>query len=160
MLKPAFKNGISFLKKFDFTYDILIFPDQLQYALGLVKLFPDQKFVIDHLAKPYIKSGEISQWKNEIEKFIELENVYCKISGMVTEADWKNHSLQTLKPYLDVTTETFGTERIMFGSDWPVCLVAASYSEVLKIVQEYFLSFSKNEQEEIFSSNAITFYNL
>ncbi|HEX5151259.1 MAG TPA: amidohydrolase family protein [Parafilimonas sp.] len=159
MLKPSFKNGISLLHKFDFTYDILIFPDQLQYALELVQLFPDQKFVIDHLAKPYIKSEEIEQWKSDIEQFRQHENVYCKISGMVTEADWKNHSLQTFKPYLDVVTATFGTKRLMFGSDWPVCLVAASYENVLGTALEYFSSFSPSEQEDIFSNNATIFYN-
>ena len=160
MLKPSFKNGISLLSKFNFTYDILIFPDQLQYALELVKFFPDQKFVIDHLAKPYIKSGEIEQWKDDIEQFRQHENVYCKISGMVTEADWKEHSLQTFSPYLDIVTETFGTKRLMFGSDWPVCLVAASYENVLGTVREYFSSFSAPEREDIFRNNATIFYNL
>ena len=160
MLKPSFKNGISLLSKFDFAYDILIFPDQLQYALELVKFFPDQKFVIDHLAKPYIKSGEIEQWKDDIEQFRQHENVYCKISGMVTEADWKEHSLQTFSPYLDIVTETFGTKRLMFGSDWPVCLVAASYENVLGTVREYFSSFSAPEREDIFRNNATIFYNL
>lgn len=160
MLQPSFKNGISLLNKFDFTYDILIFPDQLQYAFELVKLFPDQKFVIDHLAKPYIKSGEIQQWKKDIQLFAECENVYCKVSGMVTEAAWNNHSSQTFKPYLDVVTATFGTKRIMFGSDWPVCLVAAQYNKVLQIVKDYFYSFTNNEQADIFSNNAVQFYNL
>jgi len=160
MLKPSFKNGISLLSKFDFTYDILIFPDQSRHALELVKIFPDQKFVIDHLAKPYIKSGEIEQWKNDMEQFRQHENVYCKISGMVTEADWKDHSLQTFKPYLDVVTATFGTKRLMFGSDWPVCLVAASYNKVLQMVKDYFASFSENQQADIFCNNAVEFYNL
>ncbi len=160
MLKPAFKNGISKLQQFNFTYDILIFADQLQYVFELVKLFPDQKFVIDHLAKPYIKSKKIEEWQKDMEQFKQHENVYCKISGMVTEADWKHHSLQTFKPYLDVITETFGTKRIMFGSDWPVCLVAASYENVLQIVKNYFTSFSLSEQEDIFSNNATIFYDL
>ena len=160
MLKPAFKNGISLLSKFNFTYDILIFPDQLEYALELVKLFPEQKFVIDHLAKPYIKSGEIAQWKKDMEAFKKCENVYCKISGMVTEADWKNFSGETFKPYLDVVTTTFGTKRLMFGSDWPVCLVAASYENVLQIVKNYFSSYSSEEKNDIFCNNAIEFYGL
>lgn len=160
MLQPAFKNGISLLKKFDFTYDILIYPDQLKYALELTSSFPDQKFIIDHLAKPYIRSGEIEQWKKDIEVFKSHENVYCKISGMVTEANWNDHSLQIFKPYLDIVTETFGTKRIMFGSDWPVCLVAASYTEVLEITQHHFSSFSINEQLDIFCINAVTFYEL
>jgi len=160
MLNPSFKNGISLLNKFDFAYDILIFPDQLPYALELIKLFPDQKFVIDHLAKPYIKSGEIEQWKNDIEGLKSFENVYCKISGMVTEADWKDHSLQTFEPYLDIVMATFGTKRLMFGSDWPVCLVAASFNKVLQMVKDYFTSFSANQQADIFYNNAVEFYNL
>jgi L-fuconolactonase len=160
MLKPAFEKGIALLNKFDFTYDILIFPDQLQYALELVQLFPGQKFVIDHLAKPYIRSGEIDQWKKDIELFKQHKNVYCKISGMVTEADWKNFTADTFKPYLDIVTSTFGTNRIMFGSDWPVCLVAASYEKVLEIAQDYFSTFSVNEKDDIFYNNAVAFYNL
>jgi L-fuconolactonase len=160
MLKPAFKNGIGKLHAFSFTYDILIFPDQLRYALELVKLFPGQKFVIDHLAKPYIRSGDIEQWQKDMKPFKQYENVYCKLSGMVTEADWDNHSLQTFKPYLDVATSTFGIKRLMYGSDWPVCLVAASYEKVLQIVAEYFSSFSTDERNDIFYNNAVNFYNL
>ncbi len=160
MLQSSFKNGISLLQKFNFTYDILIFPDQLKYALELAETFSDQKFVIDHLAKPYIKTKEIASWKNEIQKFKSCSNVYCKISGMVTEADWNNYSLQTFKPYLDVVTETFGTKRIMFGSDWPVCLVAASYEQVLQIATDYFSSFTSNEKNNIFYNNAVEFYSL
>ncbi|HYJ64903.1 MAG TPA: amidohydrolase family protein [Parafilimonas sp.] len=161
MLEPAFKNGVSLLNKFQFAYDILIYPDQLQFAFELVKIFSEQKFVIDHIAKPYIKSGEIEQWKKDIEKFKPCENVYCKISGMVTEAEWNNHSLQTFKPYLDVVVETFGTKKIMYGSDWPVCLVAAaSYNEVYKIAEQYFSAFSKDDQEDVFENNPMRFYNL
>jgi L-fuconolactonase len=160
MLKPAFVNGIGKLQEFNFTYDILIFPDQLQYALELVKLFPDQKFVIDHLAKPYIRSGEIEQWQKDISQFRQYENVYCKISGMVTEADWKHFSLQTFKPYLDVAVSTFGTKRLMYGSDWPACLVAASYENVLSLALHYFSSFSDSEQEDVFKNNAVRFYDL
>jgi L-fuconolactonase len=161
MLELAFKKGISLLNKFDFTYDILIYPDQLRFAFELVKIFPQQKFIIDHIAKPYIKSGEIEQWKSDIQKFKPCENVSCKISGMVTEAAWNNYSAETFKPYLDVVVETFGTNRIMYGSDWPVCLVAASsYKEVYKIAEEYFSSFSKDKQQDIFGNNAISFYNL
>ena len=160
MLTPAFKDGINCLSKHNFTYDILIYPDQLVYALALAVRFPNQKFVIDHLAKPYIRFEEIEQWKKDIEAFKICQNVYCKISGMVTEADWNNYSLQTFQPYLDVVTETFGTKKIMFGSDWPVCLVAASYDKVLQIVKDYFSAFSQDEQTDIYSNNAITFYNL
>lgn len=160
MLKPDFKRGISYLNKYGYTYDILIFPDQLPYILELVDEFPDQKFVIDHLAKPYIKDGKIYEWKNDMEEMAEHENVHCKVSGMVTEADWKNWKQEDFIPYLDVVTEAFGIDRLMFGSDWPVCLVAAEYKDVVKIIKDYFSSFTENEQNKVFGLNAIKFYNI
>ena len=124
MLQPSFMNGISLLKKYNFTYDILVFTDQLQHSLELVKAFPEQPFVIDHIAKPCIKDKKIDNWKKDIQAIAKLENVYCKISGMVTEADWKQWEKNDLTPYMDTVVEAFGTDRIMYGSDWPVCLVA------------------------------------
>lgn len=160
MLHESFKRGIGSLKKYDFTYDILIFPDQLQYAKKLVAEFPDQKFVIDHLGKPCIKFKKISNWKKDIKEIAQYENLHCKISGFVTEANWHHWNEEDFRPYIDVVVESFGTNRILFGSDWPVCLVAAKYEEVLEIVKKYFFSFSKNEQEKFFGQNAIEFYNL
>ncbi|QEC69382.1 amidohydrolase family protein [Panacibacter ginsenosidivorans] len=160
MVKPAFKHGISLLNKYNYAYDILIFPDQLKYAYELVKAFPDQRFVIDHIAKPYIKDKKIDEWKKDISLFNNCANVYCKISGMVTEADWKQWKKEDFAPYLDAVVETFDTDRIMFGSDWPVCLVAASYEKMLGLVQNYFAFFSKDEQDAFFGGNAIQFYNL
>jgi len=160
MLKPEFMNGIGKLEKYEFTYDILICADQLKYIPEFVGAFMNQKFVIDHLAKPGIKNRDITEWKKEMEKIARFENVYCKISGMVTEADWKNWRQEDFIPYLDVVIEAFGPNRIMYGSDWPVCLVAASYEEMLGIVEEYFSSFSGTEQELFFGRNAIQFYNL
>ncbi|MBL7741955.1 MAG: amidohydrolase family protein [Chitinophagaceae bacterium] len=160
MLQPSFMNGIRLLKKYDFTYDILIFPDQLKHTLQFVKAFPDQLFVIDHIAKPYIKDKKINDWKQDIVAFAEYENVYCKISGMVTEADWKRWGPEDFNPYLEVVVNTFGIGRIMYGSDWPVCLVAASYEKMQGIVKDYFSSFSQNEQDLLFGGNAIKFYHL
>lgn len=160
MLKPAFKRGIGLLSKYGFTYDILIFPDQLKYTTELVREFPDQKFVIDHIAKPAIKKGEIKEWKKDIEAVAQYENVYCKISGMVTEADWKKWKYADIKPCIDTVVEYFGTKRIMYGSDWPVCLVSSGYDEMLGIVKKYFSSFSINEQKLFFGGNAMKFYNL
>ncbi len=160
MIRPAFMNGISMLEKFNFTYDILIFADQLKYIPEFVAAFPNQKFVIDHIAKPEIKDRRIAEWRNEITEIAGHENVYCKISGMVTEANWKTWRKENFHPYLDTIIEAFGPRRIMYGSDWPVCLVAASYEQVLNIVQEYFSSFSQTEQELFFGTNAIEFYNL
>lgn len=160
MLKGAFMNGISKLQKFGFTYDILIFPDQLKYAAELVHAFPNQKFVIDHIAKPAIKDHLIEDWKKDIRALAGYENLYCKISGMVTEADWKNWKQADFYPYMDTVVEAFGTSRIMFGSDWPVCLVAASYKQMFEIVKVYFENFSEIEKEKFYGGNAIQFYNL
>ena len=115
MLKPDFCLGISKLEQFGFTYDILIFPDQLQFVPQLLNKFPNQKFVIDHLAKPYIKDKKILGWKQEIQAIANFENVYCKVSGMVTEAHWKNWNGQDFRPYLDVVFSSFGAKRLMFG---------------------------------------------
>ena len=160
MLRPAFKNGISKLQKYGFTYDILIFPNHLRNAARLVAEFPGQSFVIDHLAKPYIKAGDIEGWRKDMQAVAKFSNVSCKVSGMVTEADWKSWKKEDFKPYLDVVVETFGTGRLLFGSDWPVCLCAASYADVVGIVEDYFSSFSQSERAAVWGGNAMKFYNL
>ena len=126
----------------------------------MVAAFPDQKFVVDHIAKPNIKEQKVDDWEKEITRLAQFENLYCKISGLVTEADWKDWKSDDFKNYLDIVIETFGTDRILFGSDWPVCLLAASYSETLGLVKDYFSSFTKGEQEQFFGGNAIQFYNI
>lgn len=158
--KPEFVNGISALGKFNYTYDILIFPHHLEKALELTKKFPNQKFVIDHLAKPDIKSADYGPWARNISDFSELDNVSCKVSGMVTEANWSRWKPSDFHPYLEKITETFGIDRMMYGSDWPVCLVAAEYAEVYDIAAIFFSSFSENEQAKIFGGNASQFYGL
>ncbi|WP_018612614.1 amidohydrolase family protein [Segetibacter koreensis] len=160
MLRPSFMHGVGLLHKYNFTYDILIFPDQLQHSYQFVKAFPDQPFVIDHIAKPYIKAKKIDDWKKDISAIASCENVFCKVSGMMTEADWKLWKKEDFTPYLDVVTEAFGPNRIMYGSDWPVCLVAASYEKMREVVEDYFSSFSENEKSLIFGENAIYFYSL
>jgi L-fuconolactonase len=160
MLRPAFKNGISLLQEFGFTYDILVYPDQLPFVRTFVAAFPEQKFIIDHLAKPYIRDRKIGEWKEHMQALAVYEQVYCKISGMVTEADWTQWTKADFTPYLDVVVEAFGIDRVVFGSDWPVCLVAAPYEVVLELVAEYFAAFSPDEQARFFGGNAIRFYNL
>jgi L-fuconolactonase len=160
MLEPDFKRGINLLHKYGFTYDILIFPDQLKYAAQLAQEFPNQKFVLDHIAKPDIKNGKIDEWATDINSLAANKNVYCKVSGMVTEADWHNWTNATFTKYLDVIFNAFGTGRVMFGSDWPVCLVAAEYASMNAIVSEYTQQFSAAEQDMIFGMNAVQFYNL
>lgn len=160
MLRPAFKRGIAALREFGFAYDILIYADQLPYIPEFVSSFPEQKFVIDHIAKPNIKEKQFEDWQKHMKAAAQHENVSCKISGMVTEADWQHWKKEDFTPYVDTVVEAFGADRIMFGSDWPVCLVAASYAEVVNIVKEYFTSFSATEQDKFFGQNAIRFYNL
>jgi L-fuconolactonase len=160
MLRPAFKNGISLLQRFGFSYDILIYPDQLPFVRTFVAAFPEQRFVIDHIAKPYIRDKKIEEWKEHMQALAQYEQVYCKISGMVTEADWKQWTKADFTPYLDVVVEAFGPHRVVFGSDWPVCLVAAPYEAVLQVATDYFSSFSQSEQENFFGGNATRFYNL
>ncbi|MEO7992051.1 MAG: amidohydrolase family protein [Chryseolinea sp.] len=160
MLQTEFRRGISLLRNYNFTFDLLVLPDQLKYTSDFVKLFPDQPFVLNHLAKPNIKEKEISSWRRDIIALARHENVYCKLSGMVTEADWHTWQPSDFIPYLDVVVESFGMKRLMFGSDWPVCLLAGSYERMLKVVTNYFSSFSRDEQELFFGGNAIQFYKL
>ncbi len=160
MLRKDFQNGISLLEKYGFTYDILIFPNQLEAALQTIKNFPNQKFVVDHIAKPRIKEGIIEPWGHLMGQIAACDNVWCKISGMVTEADWQNWSKDDFTPYLDLVLGAFGTDRIMFGSDWPVCLLAGKYEEVKGVVDDYFQGFSDNEKSKIFGENAAAFYEI
>jgi L-fuconolactonase len=165
MLKPEFLRGIEALHKYNFTYDILIYPDQLRFTQQLIAKFPGQKFVIDHLAKPYIKGKRINdpmnaQWKKDIQEVAKYENVWCKISGFVTEADIANWKEEDFTPYFDVVVASFGIDRIMFGSDWPVCLAGVEYHALVNMVDNYFSPFTKNEKEKFFGNNAISFYNL
>lgn len=160
MLRPAFLNGINLLKKYGYTYDILILPDQLKYTAELVAHFPDQLFVIDHLAKPDIKNKEIAGWEKDIKAVAKFDNVFCKVSGMVTEADFKNWKPADFYAYLHVVVDAFGMDRLLFGSDWPVCKVAADYDQVVGIVAAYFSTFSQDEQQSFFGGNAVKFYNI
>lgn len=160
MLKPAFLHGISQLATLGITYDILIFPDQLQFIPEFVSKFPDLNFVIDHIAKPDIKGGQIGDWKRGMELVALYENVSCKISGMVTEADLQLWKPADFTPYLDVVVDVFGMNRTMYGSDWPVCLAAGNYTRVLDVVKSYFSAFSVHEQDLFFGQNASRFYGL
>lgn len=160
MLRHAFLNGIKTLKSFDYTYDILVFPQHLKNTYKLVKQIPEQRFVIDHIAKPDIRNNKIEEWKKDLSVFRGLPNVYCKISGMVTETKWKEWRQDDFNIYLDTVVEIFGTNRIMYGSDWPVCTLSASYTDMYNIVNDYFSSFSKQEQDNFFGLNAKRFYRL
>jgi L-fuconolactonase len=160
VVQPDFMRGISRLQEFGFTYDILIYPRQLPAAIELVGKFPGQRFVVDHLAKPEIKTKNIATWARHLGDIARSANVYCKLSGLVTEADWRRWTPTDFDPYLEVVFEAFGADRLMFGSDWPVCLLAASYQQVKQIVEEYLDRKAPTEREKIFGANAIRFYDL
>ncbi len=160
LLRPNFLRGISFLEKYEYTYDILVFPHQLGAVLEFVKHFPHQKFVIDHIAKPYIKDGFYHGWATLMKEIAKHENVHCKVSGMITEADYNNWTAEQLHPYMYLVLEAFGTERLMYGSDWPVCLVAGNYGQVKDTVVDFIKTLSATEQNAIMGQNAVEFYNL
>lgn len=160
LLRPEFLRGISYLEKYDYTYDILIFPHQLGAALEFVKHFPHQKFVIDHIAKPYVIDGFYEGWAVLMKEIAKHENVFCKLSGMITEADYKKWTAEEFYPYMELVLNAFGAERIMYGSDWPVCLVAGDYGQVMKLVTKFIEKLNASEQRAIMGLNALEFYNL
>ncbi len=160
LMRPDFLRGISLLEKYSYVYDILVFPHQLAAALEFVKQFPNQKFVIDHIAKPYIKDGFFEGWAVLMKEIAQHENVHCKLSGMITEADYKTWTPQQISPYMDWVLNAFGADRIMYGSDWPVCLVAGNYGQVKQLVADFIAPLSDDEKKTITGGNAIKFYNL
>ena len=160
MLRPDFIKGMAKLVQYNLAYDLLIFPKHLRNALELVRLFPDQRFVLDHISKPLIKAGALDPWQEDLTALASQPNVWCKISGMVTEADHKHWKYEDFLPYLDTVMKAFGTERIMLGSDWPVCRLAGEYNEVMDIPARYFEKLDPAEKEKIFSLNCLDCYEL
>lgn len=160
MLRPEFRRGLAALCQHGFTYDLLVLPDQLGYAAELAQAFPTQPFVLDHLAKPLIKAGELEPWRRDIQALAVHENVLCKVSGMVTEADWQLWQPADFRTYLDVVFEAFGTGRVLFGSDWPVCNVAGGYGHMHALVADYVARLSATEQAGFWGDNATRFYRL
>ena len=160
MLRADFDNGISNLADFGLAYDILIFERHLPQAIRLVDRHPAQVFVLDHIAKPRIGEGILSPWRENMRELARRANVYCKISGMATEADWQHWSSAQLRPYCDVVLEAFGPRRLMFGSDWPVCLLACDYRRWKDVVREFIASLSAAEQACIMGQTAIEAYRL
>jgi L-fuconolactonase len=158
--RQEFHRGIKQLTSLDLTYDILIHEHQLIEAARFVDQHPHQRFVLDHAAKPKISKSELEPWRNNLRALAQRSNVFCKISGLVTEADWQHWSLQSLRPYLDVCVEAFGPHRLLAGSDWPVCLVASSYAQWWELLTLYFADFSETEIRRIFAETAIDIYRL
>jgi L-fuconolactonase len=160
LARENFVKGVAQLRAFGFTYDILIYPKQLPAAVELVGRLPEQRFVIDHLAKPEIKARKTEPWAAQMREIAQNRNVFCKISGLVTEADWKHWKADDFKPYLDVIFDAFAADRLMFGSDWPVCLLAATYHQVILLIEEYTKGYSEADKEKLFGGNAARFYGL
>jgi L-fuconolactonase len=160
MLRDDFNAGVTLLADHDLVYDILILERQLPQAIEFVDRHPNQVFVLDHVAKPRIRDNVISPWRENIVKLARRENVYCKISGMVTEADYHAWTPQQLEPYVDLVLDCFGARRLMFGSDWPVCLVATGYANWVNLVRGFIAELSPSEQSEIMGGTARRAYTL
>jgi L-fuconolactonase len=160
ILRKDFNAGISALAGSGLVYDILIYERHLPATIEFVDRHPNQIFVLDHLAKPQIKSRVLEPWKSNLFELAKRENVYCKLSGMVTEADWTNWTTNDLRPYAEAALEAFGPGRLMFGSDWPVCLLSCDYSKWFQVTQELFAGLSASEKELVFGEVASKVYSL
>jgi L-fuconolactonase len=160
LVREDFMRGVQQLQRFRYTYDILIYPQQLSAAIELVEKIPEQRFVLDHMAKPQLRSGEIQQWAKQMRAISTNQNIYCKASGLITESHWHNWRDFNFTPYLDVVFEAFGPDRIMFGSDWPVCLLAGKYQDVKTLLSTYVQDLPLEQQKKIFGQNAVSFYGL
>jgi L-fuconolactonase len=158
--EPSVVRGLRELGARGLTYDLLVHTRHLKHAFEAVSQCPDTRFVIDHMAKPPIKGGDIGEWARELKPLAAFPKVSCKLSGLVTEANWSNWHVEDLKPYVETALEYFGPERLMFGSDWPVCLLAATYERVLDAFQKLLAHLNEGERRRIFSDNAVEFYRL
>jgi L-fuconolactonase len=160
MERADFNRGITVLHEFDLVYDLLIFERHLPKAIEFVDRHPQQRFVLDHIAKPRIAAGEIEPWRENLRELARRENVSCKLSGLVTEADFHNWTPAQLRPYAETVLEAFGAERVLFGSDWPVCLVACDYTRWHDVVAEFISTLSSDEQARVWGKNAVEIYKL
>jgi len=160
LMREDFLRGIAMLEEFDLAYDILIYARHLPVAAEFVERFPRQRFVLDHLAKPPIKAHEVETWADGIRKLASFPNVFCKLSGLVTEADWKRWTAEHIRPYLEVAFESFGPSRLMIGSDWPVCLVASSYGRTMDVVKSFLRQHSPEVRDGVLGGNAQRFWRL
>jgi L-fuconolactonase len=160
MLRATFLNGLRQLKKFGLTYDLLLFPRHLPIACDVVKQFPEQRFVLDHIAKPPIRMRNKEPWASDVKRLAEFPNVFCKVSGLVTEVEWGSWNAQDFEPYLDIVLSAFGPHRLMIGSDWPVCTLAAEYRSVINLEADYIARLSSDEQHAIWEKNPSEFYSI
>lgn len=160
LLNQKFINNVALLQSYNYTYDILVMPHQLNDVLSFVDKLPEQTMVIDHLAKPYIKKKEIESWKKDVQMIAQNPNIYCKLSGLFTEAQWKEWHAADFYPYLDVVFEAFGVDKVMFGSDWPVILLSGIYVQWKSLLEKYMEQMDEEAQSKVMGGNAIQFYNL
>jgi L-fuconolactonase len=160
LLRADVNRGIAAVGSAGLVYDLLVRPRELPAALATVRAHPDVAFVIDHLAKPPINSGVLEPWLSPLRPFGTLDNVTCKLSGLVTEADWGSWRLADLQPFVDAAIEIFGPDRLMFGSDWPVCLMAATYEEVVGAARSATVGLSEDERDQVFGGTAHRVYGL
>jgi L-fuconolactonase len=160
MLRDDFNRGVAALARHGLAYDVLIYERQLPQAIELVDRHPGHRFILDHIAKPRIREGELEPWRANLRRLAERPNVWCKVSGMVTEADFKAWTEAQLQPYLEATLEAFGPRRLMLGSDWPVCLAACEYGRWVSIVRRFAGRLSKAEQERVLGGTAAEAYRL
>ena len=160
VLRPDFRAGIGCLREHGLTYDLLLFPRHLRFAARLVEEFPEQPFVLDHVAKPFIRDGVVSPWKEDLRRLAAFPNVFCKLSGMVTEARWGSWRPEDVHPYLDAVVEAFGVERLMIGSDWPVCTLSSDYAGTMALVVDYVQQFPAEVRDGILGRNGARFYGL
>lgn len=159
MLRPAFCRGIAMLEHHNLTYDILIYPRHLPAAAELAGRFPRQRFVLDHLAKPDIRSGSMRDWERGIRELASFPLVWCKLSGLVTEADWMRWTADEIRPFLDVAFDCFGASRLLAGSDWPVCTLAADYSRTISLLDHYLSGRPPAEHDAVMGGNAATLWS-
>ena len=160
MYGKEFRHGISLLAEKGYTFDILIYPQQLEAAVDLVKMFPEQQFIVDHCGKPAIRDKEMERWRSGITDLALFPNVSCKLSGLFTEAKWKDWSPADFYPYLDIIFKAFGTNRLLFGSDWPVMLLSGIYVQWKSLLEKYMDNHLQEERDAVFGLNARRIYGV
>lgn len=159
-LHQQFINNVNKLSQFDWTYDLLVYHDQMPSLIDFVGQLNETRLILDHIGKPDIRGGERKKWEKSLRTIAGHPGIYCKLSGMITEADYKNWTYDQLKPYMDLVFEAFGPDRICYGSDWPVCLVAGTYAQTMGVVERYLENFDPEIKNKIFGLNAVNFYKL
>jgi L-fuconolactonase len=160
LARPAFRRGIAALERHDLPYDVLIYERQMPAAIDFVRAFPRQRFVLDHVGKPDIRRGRIDAWQTQLRRLAELPNVCCKLSGLVTEADWRTWTAGRIRPYIETACEAFGPDRLMIGSDWPVCTLAADYARTMTLVIDALADWSEAERDAVLGGTATRFWKL